>query len=104
MKNPTTASSTSTDVGKPSHCRMKAYLASRSVPWVLAISLVTNLESTTARATLQVLQFRRHLPGLRGTQGEVGDVHAVRVLLLPVVLGGADLTLSPADILKAQAD
>ena len=71
---------------------MKAYLASRSVPWVLAISLVTNLESTTARATLQVLQFRRHLPGLRGTQGEVGDVHGVGVLLLPFVLGG----LSPS--------
>ena len=66
------------------------------MPWVLAISLVTNLESTTARATLQVLQFRRHLPGLRGTQGEVGDVHAVRVLLLPVVLGGAALALSSA--------
>ena len=83
---------------------MKAYLASRSVPWVLAISLVTNLESMTAGSKLQVLQFRRHLPGLRGTQGEVGDVHAVGVLLLPFVLGGAALKLSPADIMNAQVD
>ena len=83
---------------------MKAYLASRSVPWVLAISLVTNLESTTARATLQVLQLCCYLTGLRGTQGEVGDVHAVGVLLLPFVLGGAALTLSPAGLLKAQVN
>ena len=74
------------------------------MPWVLAISLVTNLESTTASSTLQVLQFHRHLPGLRGTQGEVGDVHGVGVLLLPFVLGRAALTLSPADIMKAQVD
>ena len=34
----------------------------------------------------------------------VGDVHAVGVLLLPFVLGGAALTRSPADIMKAQVD